>query len=86
MPINTIRNNTGKQPLELWDADRQVASLAQGKAVHNAPVTISSVTLSGVSYHNRQGSFNNGDSYSATFVAGSNSVKFAGNTGDVTFS
>ncbi|UCE61417.1 MAG: hypothetical protein JSU63_06645 [Phycisphaerales bacterium] len=94
MPINTIRNNTG-QVLVLWDVGTQIAALMNGQAVHFAPVTITSITIGGVGYHNRTGAFQNGESYLATFAAGvaggggvlgvPAQVHFAGNYSNVSF-
>ncbi len=82
--INTVRNTTGQQ-LELWDVGTQLANLANGQAVHNLPITITSVTRGGVGYHRKRGAFQNGDSYAATFVAATATVLFTGNQGNVEF-
>lgn len=88
MIIATIMNDTG-QALELWDVGKCLAILDAKQAVHNLPPTITSVTRAGVSYHNRQGSFQADDSYTATFIpavppqmAG---IQFTGNHGTVIF-
>lgn len=89
MLINTIRNNTGGV-LELWDVGTQLATLQNGQAVHNLPITITSISFNTVGYHNKMGAFMNGDSYSATLVLGippnPTSVMFTGNTNKVFFS
>ena len=78
MPIHTIRNNA-TQNLELWDAGRRLGILPPGSALHNAPVTISGVTLGGLGYHTRRGAFVNGESYEVTYLPPS--VKFEGDPG-----
>jgi hypothetical protein len=89
MPIQMVRNNTGGM-LELWNGGQQLANLPNGGSIINLPITITSVTLQNVGYHNRQGGFVNNDSYLATFQAarpGSPAmVVFTGNSGVVTFS
>lgn len=88
MTINTIRNNTG-QTLELWDVGNRLASLSPGGAIHTPPTTITSVTCAGISYHNRRGGFEDGDSYAATFVPAAPpqmaGIQFTGNQGIVLF-
>lgn len=91
MAITLIRNSTGAE-LVLFDVGRQLADLTNGgpgSSVQQVPTTITSVSRGGVSYHNRQGAFMNGDSYLAEFVAAAPpqpaAVRFTGHTGTVTF-
>lgn len=88
MTINTIRNNTDYN-LELWEAPGLLVTLTPGNAAHQLPVTISSVRYREVSYHNKNGAFQNGDSYAATLdhvaPSGMNTIIFTGNQGNVTF-
>jgi hypothetical protein len=82
MPITTIQNATGAV-LTLLDVNTQVANLAAGAAVQNAPITITRITCAGISLPNKQGGFLNGVSYAATLAGGI--VTFTGPANVVTF-
>jgi hypothetical protein len=88
MPINTVRNNAG-YILTLWDIGIELANINNNQAIHNVPITITSVTLNNVHYFNKNGNFQPNDSYTATFIQGnppiSSTVLFTGNEGNVTF-
>ncbi|TKC10497.1 hypothetical protein FA048_09950 [Pedobacter polaris] len=78
----SVTNNTGQQ-LELWDGGNQLANLGPAAIGQQLPITITSITLGNVGYHNKRGGLLVNSNYSATFVPAGNGnpnmVRFTGN-------